>query len=313
MASVSRGDTSRVGASMASTAPGAAGQRLTSRSTLLVGAVAGSPAVVTIWQGMRDFFRGSSVEIDFVLYSTYARMTQALIAGHIDVAWNTNLAWVQTVRLTDGTCRALAMRDTDLAFTSIFLSRRGAGFRGLEDLRGQRLALGWANSAQAAILPLHYLQQSGLGLHDVVLLRPEDGYAAGTVAALTLEACLGAPDSDPHGEAAAMREVLEGRADAAVVGLRHWEQLCQRETGQLPVEKFWETPGYAHCVFTSRDTIDQTVVEAWLARLYQMDWHNPEHRGLMEMEWVHRWVPPETTGYQSLFDAVEAQEVPPTW
>jgi ABC-type phosphate/phosphonate transport system substrate-binding protein len=147
----------------------------------------------------------------------------------------------------------------------------------------------------------------------VTILRPENGYAAGTAAALPLEACLGAPDSDPHGEAAAIREVLEGRADAAVVGLRHWEQISMRETAALPVEKFWETPGYAHCVFTSRDTIDQAMVEAWLARLYQMDWHNPEHRGLMEMEWVHRWVPPETTGYQSLFDAVEAQEVPPTW
>jgi ABC-type phosphate/phosphonate transport system substrate-binding protein len=99
---------------------GAAGQLRLSRSTLLVGAVAGSPAVVTIWQGMRDFFRGAPVEIDYELYSTYARMTQALIAGHIDVAWNTNLAWVQTVRLTDGKCRALAMRDTDLASRTFF-------------------------------------------------------------------------------------------------------------------------------------------------------------------------------------------------
>lgn len=239
MSSASRGDTSHVGASMASTATGAAEQRAASRGTLLVGAVAGGPAVVTIWQGMRDFFRGSPVEIDFVLYSTYTRMTQALIAGHIDVAWNTNLAWVQTVRLTDGTCRALAMRDTDLAFTSIFLSRRGAGFRGLEDVRGKRLAIGWANSAQAAILPLHYLQQSGLELHDVVLLRPEDGYAAGTAATLNLEACLGAPDSDPHGEAAAIREVLEGRADAAVVGLRHWNNSASTR----PVHCPWKSSG----------------------------------------------------------------------
>jgi ABC-type phosphate/phosphonate transport system substrate-binding protein len=288
-------------------------QEPASRGTLLIGAVAGSPAVVTIWQGMRDFFRGSAVEIDFVLYSTYARMTQALIAGHIDMAWNTNLAWVQTMRLLDGKCRALAMRDTDLAFTSIFLSRRGAGFQGLADLRGKRLAIGWANSAQAAILPLYYIRHSGLGANDVAILRPESGYAAGAPAALNLQACLGAPDSDPRGEAAAIQTMLQGQADAAVVGLRHWEQISQRQSGELPVEKFWETPGYAHCVFTSRDTLDQEMVEAWLARLYQMDWNNPEHRGLMEMEWVHRWIPPETTGYQSLFDAVEEQEVPLTW
>ena len=80
------------------------------------------------------------------------------------------------------------------------------------------------------------------------------------------QACLGAPDSDPNGEAAAIQAMLQGQADAAVVGLRHWEQISQRQSGALPVEKFWETPGYAHCVFTSRDTLDQGVVEpGWRA------------------------------------------------
>ena len=205
------------------------------------------------------------------------------------------------------------MRDTDLAFTSIFLSRRGAGFRGLEDVRGKRLAIGWANSAQAAILPLHYLQQSGLGLHDVVLLRPEDGYAAGTAATLNLEACLGAPDSDPHGEAAAIREVLEGRAELPWSGYG----TGNNSASTRPVHCPWKSSGRPQAMpiasLPAGTPSIRTVVDAWLERLYQMDWHNPDHRGLMEMEWVHRWVPPETTGYQSLFDAVEAQEVPLTW
>ncbi|PZS31064.1 MAG: phosphate ABC transporter substrate-binding protein, partial [Pseudonocardiales bacterium] len=59
---------------------------------LLVGAVAYTPNVVPIWEGIRDYFRGSPAEMDFVLFSNYGRQVQALIAGHVDIAWNTNLA-----------------------------------------------------------------------------------------------------------------------------------------------------------------------------------------------------------------------------
>ena len=46
---------------------------------LLVGAVAYTPNVVTIWEGMRDYFAGTPAEIDFVLFSNYGRQVDALI------------------------------------------------------------------------------------------------------------------------------------------------------------------------------------------------------------------------------------------
>ncbi|WP_375141131.1 phosphate/phosphite/phosphonate ABC transporter substrate-binding protein [Arthrobacter sp. PAMC25284] len=92
-----------------------------------------------------------------MLFSNYGRQVDALLEGTIDIAWNTNLAWVRTVARTQGACRALAMRDTDAAFRSVFVTRAGSGLAGLDDLRGRRLALGSRDSAQAAILPVHFL------------------------------------------------------------------------------------------------------------------------------------------------------------
>ena len=43
---------------------------------LLVGAVAYTPNVVPIWEGIRDYFRGSNSEMDFVLYSNGIEVTQ---------------------------------------------------------------------------------------------------------------------------------------------------------------------------------------------------------------------------------------------
>src|SRR5215472_10790824 len=129
---------------------------------ILLGAVAYDARVVPIWEGMRDYFREVGPPIDYVLYSNYDRQVQALLARQIDVAWNTNLAWVKVHRRTNGACRALAMRDVDADFKTIFVARTDRRVDSLADLRGKRVALGSADSAQAAILPIHYLQQAGI-------------------------------------------------------------------------------------------------------------------------------------------------------
>src|SRR6516225_8644545 len=113
---------------------------------ILVGAVAYDARVVPIWEGMRDYFREVGPPIDFVLYSNYDRQVQALLDRHIDIAWNTNLAWVKVHQRTGGACRALAMRDVDARFTTVFVARADGGIRGFADLRGRRLALGSADS-----------------------------------------------------------------------------------------------------------------------------------------------------------------------
>src|SRR5215470_16685044 len=103
---------------------------------ILLGAVAYDARVVPIWEGMRDYFREVGPPIDYVLFSNYDRQVQALLAHQIDIAWNTNLAWVKVHRRTQGSCRALAMRDVDAAFTTIFVARSDSGIQGLADLGG---------------------------------------------------------------------------------------------------------------------------------------------------------------------------------
>ena len=139
---------------------------------ILIGAVAYAPPVVDIWTGMRDYFGTVGPAIDYLLFSNYDRQVQALLDRQIDIAWNTNLAWVKVHRATGGACRALAMRDVDARFTTIVAARTDSGIASLADVRGKRLALGSADSVQAAILPRHFLQQAGIQPStDCTLLR----------------------------------------------------------------------------------------------------------------------------------------------
>src|SRR5947207_13703335 len=95
--------------------------------TIVLGAVAYDAKVVPIWEGIRAHFQEVGVPLDFALYSNYERQVEALLAGHVDVAWNTPLAHVRVRRRTDGRSRSIGMRDSDRDFASKVVVRRDAG------------------------------------------------------------------------------------------------------------------------------------------------------------------------------------------
>jgi phosphonate transport system substrate-binding protein len=266
---------------------------------LLVGAVAYTPNVVPIWEGIRDYFRGAPVEMDFVLFSNYGRQVDALLDGMIDIAWNTNLAWVRSVLQSDGEVTALAMRDTDLAFRSLLVARAGSGFTRPTDLIGRRLALGSADSAHAAILPLYYLAREGVTAAEVELLR--------------IDTDLGKHGDTGRSELDGIRAVLDDVVDAAAIGSSTWEAIGRDELMPDALEAFWTSPRYCHCNFTALSTLDADRARAWIAHLLAMDWDNPAHRPILELEGLRRWVRPQLDGYRDLFAAVAEQHIAPRW
>ena len=97
---------------------------MSSAAVLLLGAVAYDPKVVSIWEGFKTFFQRQGLSFDVVLYTNYERQVEALMAGHINVAWNSPLAWVRTRRMAEAAglaAHALAMRDSDQDLTSLIL------------------------------------------------------------------------------------------------------------------------------------------------------------------------------------------------
>lgn len=267
---------------------------------LLVGAVAYTANVVPIWEGMRDYFREAPVSMDYALFSNYERQVEALLAGHIDIAWNTNVAWVRTSRRTGGAARALAMRDTDLTFRTLMIGRRGSGLGGLESLRGRRVALGSRDSGQARILPIHFMQRAGISTEDVDLV--------------IFDSDVGKHGDTGRSDLDALRAVAEDRADVAAVGINTWGALSAAgEAGVSDFEVVWESEDYNHCNFTALPSLDETLAQAWVDHLLAMDWNDPDHRRILELEGLREWKRAELSGYASLFEAMESQGISDHW
>src|SRR5215218_4926278 len=122
---------------------------MSNSETLLLGAVAYDPKVVTIWEGFKTYFSRNGLPFDYVLYSNYERQAEAHLKGDFHVAWNSPLAWVRTRRLARSAGRevkALAMRDTDQGLTSVIVVRSDSGIQSVADLRDKRVAVGAVDS-----------------------------------------------------------------------------------------------------------------------------------------------------------------------
>jgi ABC-type phosphate/phosphonate transport system substrate-binding protein len=247
---------------------------------------------------MRDYFRETGPALDYVLFSNYDRQVQALLDHHIDVAWNTNLAWVKVHRRTGGACRSLAMRDVDANFTTVLVARADSGIDSLAAVRGKRLALGSADSAQAAILPIHFLRQAGIeAARECTLLRNDlDVGKQGDTGTSELEV---------------LRALREGRADAGVLGQATWtSQVAEGSVDTNQIRPVWTSPGYCHCNFTVLADFPQDRGRRWTDALLAMRYDNPRWRPLMDLEGLKKWIPTDLAvleGYRVLFEAVERQ------
>src|SRR5262249_44520055 len=132
--------------------------------------VAYDAKVLSLWEGMREHFRSQGVALDFALFSSYERQVEALLGGHVDVAYDDPLAHVRVKRRTEGRSITLAMRDIDRDFTTKILARRDAGIGALTDLHGRTVALGSRDSATARVLPLFFLRRAGVDIDKLKLM-----------------------------------------------------------------------------------------------------------------------------------------------
>jgi ABC-type phosphate/phosphonate transport system substrate-binding protein len=272
------------------------------RKTIWVGAVAYNPKVVTIWEGMRSYFHEEAhLPVEVVLFQNYEAQVLALLARaddvvpRIDIAWNTNLAYLQADEWSGHACRAIAMRDTDLGWMTKILTVTGGPIATVADLKNRTLALGSRDSGHAAILPVHFLEQQGM--------REGRDYET-----LRFDSDVGKHGDTGTSDVEVVRAVLEGRADAGAIGSPFWKTVCdERLVPEGALREIWSSPAYNHCMFTARPDLDVEREQRFAEALSGMSYDNPNHRPILDAEGLQRWLPPHLDGYDALRHAAAQQ------
>jgi phosphonate transport system substrate-binding protein len=270
-----------------------------SGAELRLGAVSYHPRVVTIWERFRGYFSDAGVPTDYVLFSNYERLVDAVLAGSVDIGWNTNTAYVALDHRASGHTRILGMRDLDRDWSTVLVMRKGSSLASVRELDGRVLALGSRDSGHAAILPLHYLAEAGLAVEErcrVVRFDTDLGKHGDT------------GDSELH----VVRAVAAGEADAGALSAVYFSAFRAEGVPEVAeLEVVWSSPTYYHCNFTVLDSLEREVADRWSQALLAMDFDDPSLRPAMELEAVRRWYPGDRDGYASLTAAMREQALLP--
>jgi ABC-type phosphate/phosphonate transport system substrate-binding protein len=266
----------------------------TSRSRALrIGAVAYDPKVVTIWEGFKPYFAQRGSEIDYFLYSTYDAQVEANLAGEVDVAWNSPLAWVKSQIVSGGACRAIAMRDSDRDLTTKIIVRANSALATLADLKGMAVAVGASDSPQATLIPLGMIADSGVDPRRDCRVHYH-------------EIMVGKHGDHVGGEREAAKALAAGTADAACVLDANYNVFINEGTLDPGTTRVLATtPPFDHCNFTVRAGLSEENLKPFLDTLLAMSYQDPEIRLFMELEGLKRWLPARTTGYTQLEKAVQ--------
>jgi len=274
-----------------------------SDAELRLGAVAYHPRIVTIWERFRTYFADAGVPTDYILFSNYERLVDAVLDGTVDIGWNTNTAYVSLDHRAgargggeggEGGTRILGMRDVDRDWATVLVMRKGRKPGSVAELTGRVLALGSRDSGHAAILPPYYLAREGLDVASCRLLR--------------FDTDLGKHGDTGDSELHVVRAVAEGEADAGALSAAYFSAFrAESVPAVADLEIVWRSPEYYHCNFTALGSLDRELSDRWSRALLAMDYDDPSLRPAMDLEGVRRWYPGDRDGYASLQTAMREQ------
>lgn len=267
----------------------------TSDRPLLVGATAADPRnAVTIWNAIRQWFGEHGLPIDYALFSTYDALCRGLLEGSVDIAWNAPMAHAQSLLVTDGACRTLAMRDTDHDVATVIIALTSSGITNVEDLRGRSVAVGVPTSTELRLIPAHQLRAEGFDLetdcaHAEIEPRPASNGVRWVDDFLIFDA------------------VKDGRADAGVI-FEPWLAHLVRKRGLAPedITVVWRSAPFCHCAFTARPGLADDVAARFVELLVSMDPSEPDVAEMMRLEHLTRWLPARDEQWSGMIDAIRA-------
>ena len=260
--------------------------------TIKIGAVIYDPKVTVIWGIIANFFEENGVPVECLFYKDYKTQVDALLKSEIDIAWNSPLAWVDSVIRSNNKCIKSAMRDTDQDRKSVFLVQAKSNITTLKDLKHKKIGLGAIDSPQARLIPLNFLAHHGLNKGDFEEVVFNIGY--------------GLHGDHVGGELDALKALKNGDVDASVCLDLNYEAWKNEGTiDETQIVCIDQTPLFDHCIFTVREDFSLERLKVWEETLFKMDYNNPAHKEMMDMEGLKQWVQGRTSGFEQLHEAVE--------
>jgi len=230
------------------------------------------------------------VTVEYVPVTDYEGAVTGFRVGDLDVVWFGGLTGVQARLEVEG-AQALAQRDIDEAFTSVFIASTDSGLEPIDDvdglvaLSGHSLSFGSESSTSGRLMPQYFLGEAGL---DV------DSSFAGQVGfSGSHDATIEVVSAGTYEVGALNSQVWDARSDEGVVDTER-------------VTEIFRTPPYYDYHWVGRPDIDERLGEgatdAFVEALLSLDPADPDDAEILDLFGAGSFIATENANY----DAIEA-------
>ncbi|MGL5863865.1 MAG: putative selenate ABC transporter substrate-binding protein [Phycicoccus sp.] len=231
--------------------------------------------------------RATGTTARYAPVTEYAAVVRAFEIGDVHLAWMGGLTGVQARSRVPG-ATALAQRDIDADFHSVFIASRRSGLApfadigGLTSLAGHTLTFGSETSTSGRLMPQHFIRQAGL---DLGRLKGTPGFSGSHDA--TIEA------------------VASGSFEVGAVNEQVWKAaVAAKEIDLSSVVVLWRSPGYADYHWLVRPDVDERfgtgTTERLRRALLALDADQPADAEVLDLFGAGSFVPTENANYDTI-------------
>ena len=223
------------------------------------------------------------MKVKFMPVTDYAATVETLAAKKLDLVWYGGFTFVQARRRT-GNAVPLVQREEDTHFHSKFIVPISSKAQTLADLKGGTFAFGSVSSTSGHLMPRYFLLKAGI--------NPEKDFAKLSYS--------GAHD-------ATAKWVESGTVNAGVLNESVYQKLIdEKKLDPTRVRVLWTTPDYFDYNWTVGGHVDPKIAEKIKAAFLALDYANPEHRVILDLQRTKKFVATSPENYKSIEEAAIA-------
>ena len=233
------------------------------------------------------FAEATGEKVRYRPVSDYTAVVRGFEIGDIHLAWMGGLTGVQARERVHG-AKAIAQRDIDADFHSLFIANKASGLEpfddasGLQDLAGHTLTFGSETSTSGRLMPQYFMQEGGFDQAD---LKGEPGFS-------------GSHD-------ATIEVVASGGFEVGAVNEQVWS--ATEEAGEVNLDDvivLWRTPGYADYHWLARPDLEK-IYGAGTTReitdlLLGLDDADPDDAAILDLFGAATFVPTQDSNYDQI-------------
>lgn len=228
------------------------------------------------------------VTVEYVPVTDYQGAVSAFRVGDLDAVWFGGLTGVQARLEVDG-AQAIAQRDIDAAFTSVFIASTDAGIdpiadvAGLSAVAGHSLTFGSESSTSGRLMPQSFLAEAGVD--------PETD--------------LDGPPGFSGSHDATIELVSAGTYEVGALNSQVWDdRMAEGAVDTDRVVEVFRTPPYYDYHWVARPDLDERLGEGFTDRLTEaftaLDASDPDQAEILDLFGAGSFIPTENANYAAI-------------